>query len=165
MQEPRVSLIVALGARTRAIGSGNALLWRIPEDLKRFKELTLGHPVIMGRRTYESIGKPLPNRTNIVLSDAPMSHPDEVVVCTSLGEALEQARATHTDEVFVIGGGSVYAQTIDDADRLYLTLVDDDAPGDTFFPEYTHLPFIETARDEHVHDALRYTFVTLERNP
>ena len=165
MQEPRISLIGALGARTRAIGSGNALLWRIPEDLKRFKELTMGHPVIMGRRTYESIGKPLPNRTNIVLSDTPMSHPDEVVVCTSLREAFERARATNTDEVFVIGGGSVYAQTIDDADRLYLTLVDDDMPGDTFFPEYAHLPFIETARDERTHEALRYAFVTLERCP
>jgi len=163
MATPRISLIAAIGARTRALGANNALLWRIPEDLKRFKEMTLGHPIIMGRKTYESIGRPLPGRTNIVLSDVVFDAPPEVRVCSSLEGAFEAAAATGTDEVFVIGGGLVYAQTIGVADRLYLTLVYDDAPGDTYFPEYTHLPLRKTFHEEHVGGDVRFSFVTYDR--
>jgi dihydrofolate reductase len=163
METPRISLIAALGIRTRVIGANNGLVWRIPEDLRRFKALTMGHPVLMGRRTYESIGKALPGRMNIVVSDSPLEAPEDVSVCFSLDEAIALGRAQHTDELFVIGGGQVYAQTLSHADRLYLTLVDDDTPGDTCFPAYEHLPFTETAREEGTHGTLRYAFVTYDR--
>lgn len=162
MTRPRISLIAAMGTRTRALGGGGALLWHIPDDLKRFKTLTLGHPVIMGRKTYESIGKPLPGRLNIVLSDTPLAAPAEVRICTSLEGAFETASATGTDEIFVIGGGQVYAQTIGMADRLYLTLVDDDANGDVFFPEFAHLPLKKVFREDHVGGDVRFSFVTYE---
>ena len=163
MERPRISLIAALGARTRAIGNRNGLLWHIPPDLRRFKELTTGHPIIMGRKTYESIGKPLPGRLNIVLSDVLFEAPPEVRVCSSIEGALETASATRTDEIFIIGGGQVYAQTIAIVDRMYLTLVDDDAPGATFLPEVHMLPFREVEREEHSHEGLRFAFVLYEK--
>jgi dihydrofolate reductase len=100
---------------------------------------------------------------NIVVSDSPLETPEDVSVCYSLDEALALGRAQHTDEIFVIGGGQVYAQTILNADRLYLTLVDDDTLGDTYFPDYARLPFTETTREEHTHGTLRYAFVTYDR--
>lgn len=158
-----ISLIVALGTRTRAIGKNNTLLWHVPGDLPRFKALTTGHPIIMGSKTFESIGRPLPGRTNIVVThDHNWTH-DDVTVYHSIDEALAIARTLDTDEIFVIGGGMVYAQTIAHADRLYLTLVDDDTPGDTFFPDYTTLPFVETAREEHEKDDLKYAWAIFER--
>ena len=162
MSKPRIILIAALGAKTRAIGRDGKLLWNLPDDLKRFKVLTMGHPIIMGRATYESIGRPLPGRTNIVLCGDASFAPEGVVVCRTLDEAFDTA-AILDDEVFVIGGGSVYAQTIERADRLYLTLVDDDTPGDTFFPEYAHLPFREITREEGEYEGLRYAYVVMGR--
>lgn len=162
MHTPRVSLIAALGERTRAIGKGNSLLWHIPGDLPRFKALTAHHPIVMGSTTFTSIGHPLPDRTNIVVTHDPLWSPSGVVVCHSIEEALHTAAHQNTDEVFVIGGGSIYTQTIDRADRLYLTLVDDDTPGDTFFPDYTKMPFRETTREETT-GKVRSTFVVLER--
>lgn len=163
MTRPRIALIAALGTKTRVIGKNKALPWHIPDDLKRFKALTLGHPVIMGRRTYESIGKPLPGRLNIVVSATPLHAPSDVVVAPSVADALARAGQEKTDEVFVIGGGQVYAQTIDLADRLYLTLVHDDAAGDVLFPAYDHLPFTEMAREERTDGNLHYTFITYDR--
>ncbi len=160
---PRTSIIAVLGERTRAIGKDNALLWHIPGDLPRVKHLTMGHPLIMGSRTFASIGHALPGRTNIVVThDRAWSAPD-VIARYSVEEALATARSLDTDEVFVFGGGSIYAQLIEQADRLYLTLVEDDAPGDTFFPEYRDLPFVEVAREEHVADDLRFAWVTYDR--
>jgi dihydrofolate reductase len=163
MAQPRINLIAAVGKHTHALGKNNALLWRIPEDLRRFKELTTGHPVIMGSKTYESIGKPLPGRMNIVLSDIPSYAPEGVTVCTSLNDALRVAQSNDSEDVFIIGGGLVYAQTIEHADRLYLTLIDSDVEGDVVFPTYTHLPFIVTEQKKGEHEGLSYEFVTLER--
>jgi len=163
MSDPRISIIAALSVQTRAIGRNNVLLWHLPGDLAHFKTLTLGHPIVMGKTTYESIGRPLPGRTNIVLSDDRAYAPEGVTVCRSLEEALALARSLDREEVFVIGGGSVYAQTIERADRLYLTLVDDPQEGDTHFPDYTRMPFKETAREEHAENNTHYAFVTLER--
>lgn len=160
---PTLSLIVALGARTRAIGKDNALLWHLKGDLPRFKALTLGHPIIMGFNTFQSIGKPLPGRTNIVLThDTTWSH-EGVEVCHTLNEALGLAKAHDSEEVFVIGGGMVYAQALPYADRLYLTLVDDDTPGDTFFPDYTSLHFREVSRETHDEEIPHFAWVLLER--
>lgn len=152
----KLAIIAAIG-NNRVIGSNGKLPWHIPDDLKRFKRLTTGHAVLMGRRTYKSIGKPLPNRRNVVVS----SRDIEGVECyPSVDIALDRLR----DEsmVFVIGGAQLYRQFLDRADYLYLTLVDQEVAGDTFFPEYSHLlesEFHETFREQH--DG--YVFADYER--
>ncbi len=125
-----ISIIVAI-AKNRAIGKGNELLWHISEDLKRFKAITMGKPIIMGRKTYESIGKPLPGRRNIVISRNEDLKIDGVECYTSIDTAIASCQE---DEVFVIGGGQIYNQTIDKAKKLYLTVVDKEYDADTFFP-------------------------------
>ncbi len=126
-----LSLIVAM-ARNRVIGAGGKLPWHLPADLKRFKEITMGRPVIMGRKTFESIGKPLPGRTNIVVTRRRSWTAKGCRVAHSLEEAIA---AAGEGEVFVIGGGELYAAALPQADRLYLTEVDADVPGDVRFPE------------------------------
>lgn len=138
-EEKMISLICAMG-RNREIGVDNGLPWHISMDLKRFKKLTMGHPIIMGRRTFESIGRPLPGRRNIIITrDLNYRHPLCMTV-HSIEEAIKCALADEKSdppEIFIIGGGQIYRQTITMADKLYFTLVDD-APerADTFFPEY-----------------------------
>jgi dihydrofolate reductase len=127
-----VSIIVAV-AENGAIGKDNQLLWRLPDDLKRFKQLTLGHPMIMGRKTFDSIGKPLPGRTSIVVTRNTDYQQEGVTVAHSLGQALEIAQEMQVKEVFIIGGGELYEQAKPFADRIYLTKVHTEIPGDTFF--------------------------------
>ena len=127
-----LSLIVAV-AQNGVIGDRNALLWHISEDLKHFKALTSGHPVVMGRKTYESLGRPLPNRTNVVISRQELEIPGCRVV-HSLDEAL--ALFPGDEEVFIIGGAQIYAEALPRADRFYLTRVFHDYEGDTRFPEW-----------------------------
>ena len=126
------SIIVAV-AQNGVIGDRNALLWHISEDLKHFKALTSGHPVVMGRKTYESLGRPLPNRTNVVISRQELEIPGCRVV-HSLDEAL--ALFPEEEEVFIIGGAQIYAEALPRADRFYLTRVFHDYEGDTHFPEW-----------------------------
>jgi dihydrofolate reductase len=133
---PKISIICAL-AENRAIGKDNRLLWHIPEDLKRFQKLTRGHVVIMGRKTFESIGRALPERVNIVISRDPDFKPENCLVASSFEDALEKARQIEKDEVFIIGGGQVYNQAIGQADKLYLTIVAGSYEADTFFPDYS----------------------------
>jgi dihydrofolate reductase len=136
---PRISMIAAVAAN-RVIGAKNDLIWRLPEDLKRFKKITSGHPVIMGRNTYLSLGRPLPKRTNIVITsneNFAKEVPEGVIVVNSLMEALVIAPDLDEKEVFIIGGGRVYAEALGFADRLYLTLIDKDFEGDTVFPDWT----------------------------
>lgn len=166
----RISSVVAIGngkVHNRVIGNGNGLLWHIPDDLKRFKQLTLGHPVIMGRKTFESIvailGKALPGRTNIVITrDTSWSYPD-VVVAHSLEDALEKARALDTEEIFIGGGGQIYEQALPIIDRLYLTLIEDDKEGDSFFPPYEHLFTKKLSEETREWNGLTYRWVNLER--
>lgn len=134
-----VSLIVAMDKR-RGIGRDNQLPWRLSADLKRFRELTMGHHIIVGRKTFESIGKPLPGRQMIVVT---RDHNfktgfenESCAVCHSLDDAIELARSHGENEVFVCGGAEIYQQSIALADRLYLTLVDAEVEADTFFPEF-----------------------------
>lgn len=156
-----ISLIAAIGKNNRAIGKNNHLLWNLPSDLKRFRELTTGHPIIMGYNTFKSIGRALPNRTNIVLNTEPLNIPN-VTVCSSLEKAIEVAGRENNQEIFVIGGGMVYSQAINLADRLYLTLVDDNSEGDTHFPDYS--PFSKIIdKEDHEENGLKFSFVTLER--
>ena len=142
----KLAVIAAVG-RHRAIGSGGKLPWHISEDLKRFKRLTTGSAVLMGRKTWESIGRPLPGRRNVVLSSSPVTG---VETYASIEEALHALSSS--ERVFVIGGGNVYAQLLERADELYLTLVDREVEADTFFPPYEHLlgvVFREVAREPH----------------
>lgn len=126
--------IIAAVAENNVIGNGNRLIWHISEDLKHFRKLTSGHPVIMGRKTYESIGKPLPDRLNIVLSREPRFHAPGCVRLASLEEALQEARRTD-ENCFVIGGGDLYRQALLKADVIYLTKIHRKYEGDVFFPE------------------------------
>ncbi len=119
-------------AENRVIGRDGALPWRLPDDMRHFKRLTTGHAVLMGRRTFDSIGRPLPDRRNIVLSRDPAFRPAGVEVVGSLDDGL--AAAAGDDEVFIAGGGEIFATAIDRADRLYLTVVHADMPGDVTFP-------------------------------
>lgn len=161
----KISLIAAIG-KNRELGKAGAakLLWNIPEDFEHFKKTTMGKPVIMGLNTYHSIGRPLPGRINIVLAKDPQ-HIDGVFIARSLPEAYEIARVTGTDEVFNIGGASVYAQGINDADRVYVTLIDADFPeADVFFPAYEHI-FTKKIGVPKVsqNQQFCYQFVTLEK--
>lgn len=166
MKKAKVCIVVAISREKRAIGLGGKLLWHIPEDMKRFKALTVGHPVIMGRKTFESIlgylGKPLPDRTNIVVTRDPSYTHEGVEVFTSLDAALARAHELDTEEVHIGGGAEMYQQALPLTDRLYLTIVDDEPDADTFFPEYDEFTKIisEEKRD---HDGLSYTWLTLER--
>lgn len=158
-----VSVIAALG-KNRALGKGNDLLWKIPDDLRRFKRLTLGHPVVMGRKTFESIGKPLPGRTNIVVTRNEAWAQEGVPVARSLDEALAKARAAEGgEETFIIGGAQIYAQALPLADKLYLTLIDDEKDADAFFPEYETLFTKKISEENREVKGLRYRWIDLER--
>lgn len=162
---PRLSLIAAL-ARNRVIGHNNAMPWHLPEDLKRFKALTLGHPVIMGRKTWDSIiailGKPLPGRTSIVISRQLDSLPSGALLARSLDEAI--MACPPGGEAFVIGGAEIYALALPRASRLYLTEIDAEPEGDAWFPEWRQAEFREIAREPGTSDSpLRYAFVIYER--
>lgn len=163
MEKPRISIVSAIARKDRAIGKNNALLWSIPEDMKHFRELTTGHAVIMGENTFRSIGKPLPNRTNIILSLDPHFDPEGCMVVRSIEEALDMAKRSEAEEIFIIGGASIYRQFIPLAERLYLTLVEGEYEADTFFPEYGD--FTEILSEEKTDDGTHvFSFVTLEKN-
>ena len=158
-----VSIIAAMD-RNRLIGNENQLPWRLPADLAHFKRVTMGKPVIMGRKTYESIGRPLPGRTNIVLTRAADFTAQGVVVAPSLQQALDCASAA--DEVMIIGGGTIYQLALPIADRLYLTWIDHSYEGDAWFPDFDTEQWRVVAREEHAADQKNpsdYSFVTYER--
>ncbi|MBO6184384.1 MAG: dihydrofolate reductase [Chryseobacterium sp.] len=128
-----ITIVVAMGEKNE-IGSGNQLLWHLPKDLKHFKDLTSGHPIIMGRKTFESIGKALPNRTNIVVSRKKNWFQEGILIVGSLKEAVKFAKKID-ENIFIIGGGNVYEQTMEIADRLEVTLVKANLEADTYFPK------------------------------
>lgn len=156
-----LSIICAVG-KNRAIGHKNKLIWDIPDDLRHFKKITKGHPVIMGQKTFESIGKPLPGRANIVVTYDKNFRADGCHIYYSLAEAIK-AGQDMDKEAFIIGGGSIYQQTISLADKLYLTIVDDSpVDADTFFPDYSEFKNI-VREEEREMDGLKYKFVELIR--
>lgn len=161
MFTPRLSMIVAVD-ETRAIGRNNQLLWHIPEDLKRFKELTTGHTVVMGENTYYSIGKPLPNRKNIIVTLNQSLELPGCVVTHSIEEALQQAREVEEKEIFIIGGASIYKQFLPLIERLYLTLVQGKHEADTFFPEYDDFKKV-ISEEQGNNGEYQYTYYILER--
>lgn len=141
----RISIIVAV-ASNRVIGRGNKLIWHLSDDLKNFKKITFGHFVIMGRKTFESIGKPLPGRTNIVLSRNDRFKPEGGVVFSTLENALRYAVENEQEEVFIIGGEKMYTSAIDLADKIYLTRVHASPEGDAYFPELDPSEWLEISR-------------------
>ncbi|HUW75658.1 MAG TPA: dihydrofolate reductase [Gallionella sp.] len=161
--KPRVSLIVAM-AKNRVIGHNNTLPWRLPADLKHFKTLTMGHHIVMGRKTFESIGKPLPGRTSVVVTrNAAYSAPG-VIAVNSLEAAI--SACVDDNEIFVIGGAELYLQAIALADRIYLTEIDADIHGDAYFPEFKRSEWLELSRETHSQlepQPLQYQFVVYHR--
>jgi dihydrofolate reductase len=157
--------LVVAASRNDVIGRGNRLPWHLPADLRHFKALTQGRHVLMGRNTYLSIGKALPNRVNLVMSRDPGFTAKD---CTVVGSIEEARRIAGNAPLMVIGGAQIYAQCVDAAARIHLTLVDTDiADGDTFFSAWRHAPWREVWREAHGSDeknAYAYTFLTLERS-
>ena len=146
-----ISIVVAV-SENGVIGKDNQLLWRLPDDLKRFKKLTLGHPIIMGRKTFDSIGKPLPGRTSIVITRNRNFSMEDVIVVHNIEEAIEEAAKLETEETFIIGGGELYSSTLAIADRLYVTEVNTIISGDTYFNITDPEQWIETERTVHQAD-------------
>jgi dihydrofolate reductase len=162
-----IVIVAALGKETRAIGKDNGLLWHVPADLKRFKELTHGHPIIMGRKTFESIleilGKPLPGRTNIVITrDTDYVHEGTTVV-HSLEDALSAAQAEDPEEIHIGGGAQIYEQVLPQVARLHLTFFHDEQVGDTHFPAFTDQFEMVTEYPVGEHNGLKYQWVDFER--
>ena len=142
MKKKKLSIIAAI-AENKAIGKDNKLLWHIKKDFQFFKEKTLGHVLLMGQKTYESIGKPLSGRITIVVSKDLDFKPKGVVISRSLEEGINKAKELEKEEVFICGGGSIYDQTIDLVDKLYLTVIEGNFDADTFFPDYSEFKNIK----------------------
>ncbi len=160
--KPRVSIIAAIG-KNRELGKNGDLIWRISADLKHVKDLTMGHPLIMGRKTYESIGKPLPGRTMIVVTRGNTPIPG-CIVKNSLEDALIEAKAIDPNEVFIFGGAQLYEQALPVTDRLHLTRIDaEDPEADTFLPPYKDTFTKVIGSETHTENGLHYQWVTLER--
>ncbi len=164
--------LIAAVARNGVIGGENRLLWRIKPDLRRFRDQTLGRPVVMGRRTFESIGKPLPGRLNIVLSRSLAVAPDGAELARSIDDAVRLARRaadegrTNAERIMIAGGGDIYAQTIGLAERLFITEVDAEPAGDAFFPAIDPAIWREARRESHPQgpdDDAAYAFVDYVR--
>ncbi len=160
---PRLSAILAM-SENRVIGKNNQLPWHLPADLKHFKTITTGHPIIMGRKTYESIGKPLPNRTNIIMTRQKGFDAPGCIVVRSLAEAMLQIG--ETEEIFIIGGAEIYHQTLSAIQRIYLTIIHHTFDGDAYFPELNRKEWREIKSEQHEADEKNlyaYSFVILER--
>jgi dihydrofolate reductase len=160
----KITLIVAK-AVNNVIGNNNELIWHLPNDLKRFKILTTGHPILMGRKTFESIGRPLPNRTNIVITRNSEWKQEGIEIATSLENAIEIASKIDS-EIFIIGGGNIYQQSLALADVLEVTEVHQEFEGDTYFPEIDGTIWKETFREKHPIDEkhkMEYSFVTYQK--
>jgi len=158
-----VSIIVAMD-RNRLIGNNNQLPWHLPADLAHFKKVTIGKPIIMGRKTFESIGRALPGRTNIVLTRSPDFHAEGLLTANTLQQALDYASTE--DEVMIIGGSSIYELALPIADRLYMTYVDAAYEGDAWFPEFDIERWVLAASEPHAandKNSCDYRFVTYQR--
>ncbi len=160
MKFPIISIICAI-AENRAIGSNNKLLWNIPEDMKFFRETTKGHTVIMGRKTFESIGKPLPKRINILVTRDSKYKAEGCVIASSVSDAIEFAKENESEEIFIIGGGQIYEQSMKYADKLYLTIVKGDFEADTFFPDYSDWKVVK--KIDHNNGQYEFSFIELEK--
>jgi len=158
-----LSIIVAM-ARNRTIGVNNTLPWRCPEDLKHFKALTMGHHMIMGRKTFDSIGKPLPGRTTVVVTRDKNLHIEGCLMAHSIQDAIKAC--AHDVEIFIVGGADIYAQSLTLADTLYITEIQQDVEGDAHFPQFDSGTWREVSREvctQEIPQPLEYHFVTYQR--
>ena len=155
-----ISIIAAVG-KNNIIGIDNKLPWKLSADLKRFRAITSGRPVVMGRKTFESIGKPLPNRMNIIITRDKNYKADGCVVVHSAEEALNAAKGS--SEIMIIGGGQIFREFLPKAKRMYLTVIEKEFGGDAYFPEYDKTEWIEVSKEKHEDGGLNYSFVDLER--
>ena len=163
MSKPQLSILVAM-AKNRTIGINNSLPWHIPQDLKYFKALTMGHHIVMGRKTFESIGKPLPGRTTVVVTRNRTLKIEGCAVVHSLEEAI--AACANDNEIFIVGGAELYAQALPLTDTLYVTEIQQDAEGDAHFPAFDQKLWREAARERHsqeIPQPLEYHFVEYRR--
>lgn len=161
---PRISAVAAIGEQ-RELGRNNQLLWHIPGELARFKQITMGHPIIMGRKTFESIGRVLPGRANIIITRDSLYTVDGAIVVESVEKAIEVAKTQPggDSEIFVIGGGQIFKETLPLTDRLYLTIVHKTYPdADVYYPEYPQFTKVITKEDMQGSE-FAYTFLTLDR--
>lgn len=162
----KIILIVAK-AKNNVIGKDNQLIWKLSADLKRFKNLTSGHYILMGRKTFDSLGKPLPNRTHLVITRNPdFAVPEGHHIFSSVEDAFIYASKVGVEELYIIGGGQIYAETIDLCDRLEVTQVSAEPEGDTYFPEIDAKVWKETGREDHFADdknEYAFSFVTYEK--
>ncbi len=157
--------IVVAKASNNVIGAKNDLIWHLPNDLKHFKSLTSGHPIVMGRKTFESLGRPLPNRTNIVVTRDQNWNAEGIEIASSLPKAIEAAKKID-DDIYIIGGGNIYKQAMEFTDVLYITEVHHEFDGDTYFPEIDSDEWEEVEREDFKKDEKHpysYSFVTYKR--
>ncbi|MFC0184580.1 dihydrofolate reductase [Pseudarcicella hirudinis] len=147
----KLSIVVAV-AENGVIGHENQLIWHLPKDLKIFKNLTTGHPIIMGRKTFDSIGKPLPNRTSIIVSRNKELAINGCIVVNSVEEAIEEAKKIEEEEAFIIGGAELYKLSLPNVDKIYLSEVKHSFAGDTFFPEIDKTVWKEISRETYLKD-------------
>ncbi len=160
-----ISIIVAI-AKNKVIGNDNKLIWRLSDDLKRFKRLTTGHTILMGRKTYESIGRPLPKRKNYIITRSKEYVVDGGYVFHSIGDAIEAAKEEGEDELFIIGGGEIYKEMLPMANKMYLTKVHANPKGDTFFPKFDEEEWDIINDKAHLADEkneYNFVFIDLER--
>ena len=155
-----ISLIAAIG-KNNVIGVDNKLPWKLSADLKRFRQITSGKPVIMGRKTFESIGKPLPNRINIILTRDENYKAQGCVVVHSAEEALDAAK--DNEEIMIIGGEQIFKEFLPVSNKMYITFIDKEFEGDSYFPEYNKNEWKGTFREDHNEGGLKYSFVDFER--
>lgn len=164
-KEPRISMIAAIARNSRVIGEeSGGIPWKISEDFKHFKNTTIGHPIIMGRKTFETLPGILPGRTNVVITkNKQYDAPKDVIVASSVEEALIEAKKLNGEEIFIMGGGQIYEEAIKYADRLYLTLVKKDISDGIKFPEYKDLFPRQISSRKSSGDNYEYEFVILEK--
>lgn len=161
MNKPRISIIVAMDEK-RGIGKKNAIPWHVPGELKRFKEITTPHPMIMGRKTFESIGKVLPGRPHFIITRDTNYNVAGATICHSLDEAIKKAKELDDEEIFIIGGGEIFKLAMPYVDRLYVTRIKGDFDADTFFPAYATFTHV-ISREPKESNGFSYEFLTIER--
>lgn len=160
--QAKIIAIAAIG-KDRGLGKGNDLIFKIPEDMKRFREVTFGHPIITGRKNFESFpgGKPLPGRPNILVTRNTDLKAEGVIVTHSVEEAIQEARKLDTEKIFIIGGGEIYRAALPYTDVLDLTVIDASRPADTFFPDYSEFTKL-VSEEKHEYEGIPFTYTVLE---
>lgn len=161
MAQAKIIAIAAIG-QNRGLGKDNNLIYKIPEDMKHFRDATLGHPIISGRKNFESMGRALPGRPTIVVTRDTSYAYEGVTVVHTIEDAIAKARELDQEKIFIIGGGEIYKAALPYTDTLDLTLIDDEKPADVFFPEYPEFTKV-ISEEKKEHEGISYSFVTLER--